>query len=312
MTSPAGSSALVAANTYYEGKFLGKAFDGPTAFVGDMFCEDINTDAKYLSMSVTQGDPPLRPWYGPKHIKMLRQLAESIKLIPYEKTFALDANDVKFDRTGSIMAAIDRSFANMNYDREVLIFAALMGNTALGADGVPFFSNSHPFANGSGDNLTTDDLGFAAWKNANAAMRTFQTEDGKKLDYVPNVLLCSVELEPKALELLGPHRPIAVNSSGAFDAVSSVVGMSTIPNVYAGRFTVVSTPQLVGAQWGAFCLNRGMKPVVRGIGTELHPVILDKESDHTRFFSNQLVYSAEGFFGFGPGQWQCGYGRTSS
>lgn len=310
-TAGGGNAALIAADTYFESGYLDKVLEGPDSQLVGLLSEDMNEVAQAVQLDVTMGDPALRLWRGSKQERMLRQLASIIKNEPYEKTIGIDAVAVKTNRTGSIMRAINRMFGRINYDLEVLIFNAIMGNTAIGADGVPLLSDAHPYSNSTGDNLLTDDLGFSVYDAVRALFAGFQDEDGKDLDMFPTHLFVPIGLTKTAREIASADRIVAINNTGVEAATGVIAGVART-NVYQGELTVVSTTRLKGKQYLFADLSKGVKPIVRAVAEELHPVKLDREEDVPRFINNKYMYSVEGIMGFGPGPWQTVVGRTAA
>lgn len=306
----AGSNTLAAASAYFNGKLLGSPFDAPGGAVGRMLCTDVAEQAKSARFQLTLATPQLRQWIGSKQLKSLRAFESQIDIVKWEKSIALDRFDVVNDRTGSVIAAIDRFIAQIPDDLEVRIFAALFGNTVNGYDGVPFFSASHPFASGTGNNITTSALSFETFRAAKQIMRLYADEDGRPWNINPTHLVVGPSLERTALEIVGADRPVPFNATTQ-DATTGIVGSTVISNVYRGEVDVVVTNKLSGGQWGVFDLSKGVGPVIRPVAEELHPVILDREDNYYVFFNDEYAASVQGYMGFGPGPWQIGYGRVT-
>jgi len=307
----AGSSTLAAASAYYNGEFLGKVFDGPQGFIGRELTTDIAEKAKSANLQITLATPQLRRWLGAKQLKSLRAFSFSIPNEKWEKTIELDRFDVENDRTGSVLSAIDRFLAQIPDDLETQIISAMFANTALGYDGLPLFNASHPFSAGTGNNITTTQLGFESYRAARQAMMLFADEDGRPLNIRPTHLVVGPALERIAKEIVGADRPVAYSATTQ-DATSGIVAVTSIENVFAGEVTVFVTNKLSGTQWALVDLGKGVKPVIRPVAEELHPVLLQTEQNTHTFFTDNYVMSAQGYMGFGPGPWQLAYGKVTA
>lgn len=307
----AGSSTLAAASAYFNGQLLGSPFDAPSGFIGRQLCTDVSEQAKSARFQLTLATPQLRQWVGSKQLKSLRAFESTIDVVKWEKSFSLDRFDVVNDRTGSVIAAIDRFIAQIPDDLETRIISALFGNAVNGYDGVPFFSNAHPFTNSTGNNITTASLSFETYRAAVQAMRLFADEDGRPWNISPTHLVVGPALERTAKEIVGADRPVPFSATTQ-DATSGIVGATVIPNVFQGEVQVMVTNKLSGGQWGVFDLSKGVAPVIRPVAEELHPVMLDREDQTYVFFNDEYAASVQGYMGFGPGPWQLGYGRVQA
>lgn len=312
MSAPAGNetAALLAADTFFESGYLDKVLEGPDSMLVGLLSTDINEAAAAVEIDVAMGNPQLQVWRGARQASMLRRIAMLIRNEPYHKTVRIDAVAMKTNRTGAILRAINRLFDTINADLEKLIVDSMFANTALGADGQPFFAAAHPYSSSSGNNITTSALSFSVMDAARQAMANFKDEDGRLLDISPTHLICSKALEKTAREITSADRVVALDNSGAESGTR--VAAATRSNVFAGELTVISTPRLVGTQYAFLDLSKGDKPVLRSVAEELHPAKQDREDDYFRYINNQYLYGVEGIMGFGPGPWQIGYGRVTT
>lgn len=305
----ANSAALQAASTYFDGTMLGTVFNGPYGYIGKQICADIAAQGKATQLQLTASNPVIRQWIGAKQIKSPRAFNQTINNFMWEKTIGLDRQDVEQDRTGSVLLAIDQFVNAIPDDLETLIMATLVANTALGIDGEPLLDNAHPFSNGTGNNITASALGFETYRAGKAAMRLFADEDGRPLNMSPTHLLVGPGNERTALEVTGADRPVPFSAT-AQDATSGIVAATVLPNVFQGEVQVMVSNKIAGGQWYLMDLSKPVKPIIRSVAEELHLVQLVNEENAHTFFTNEVVMSAQGYMGFGPGMWQTVYGRA--
>ena len=308
--SLANSAALAAASALFDGTMLGSVFNGPGGFIGKQLCTDLPGQKKSAQLQVTLATPRVRAWLGSKQVRSPRAYNQIINQIKYEKTIGLDRFDVVNDNSGSVLQAIERFIQQIPDDLEDLIISTLLANTSIGYDNVSLLNAAHPFSNSTGNNITTAALSFESFRAAKSAMRLFADEDGRPWNMNPNTLLVGPALERLAKEIAGADRPVSVDSSGGYDATSSVVGATVIPNAFQGDVTVLVSNKIGGNQWFVMDLSKPVGPVVRPVSEELHlEQLLEPSNSHT-FFTDEVLMSGQGYMGFGPGMWQTVYGRV--
>lgn len=312
MTVLAGSAAIAAASAYFDGVMLGSVFNGPKGYVGDTICTSVAAKAKSTELQITIATPRLRVWNGSKQIKSLRAFNQSIPNLKWEKTIGLDRFDVENDRSGSVIQAIDRFVQQIPDDLEDRIIASLLANTALGFDGVSLLNSAHPFSASTGNNITTNALSFETYRAAKQAMRLFADEEGRPIGTMPTHLLVGPSNERIAKDIAGADRPVNVTNAGAIDGTANVVGVTSIPNAFAGEVTVLVSDKIPGGQWFLMDCSKACKPIVRGVAEELRLVQLTNQEESHVFFNDNIVMSAQGYMGFGPGHWATIYGRVAA
>lgn len=307
----AGTSALAAASAYFDGTMLGSVFNGPKGYIGEQICTSVAAKAKSTELQITIATPQLAVQNGALQLKSLRAFNQSIPNQIWSKAIEIPRFDIENDRSGSVIQAVDRFVQQIPDDLEARIIASLLANTALGFDNVALLNAAHPFSNGTGNNITTNALGFESYRAARASMRLFADEDGRPIGCSPTHLLVGPGNERIAREITGADRPVPYSAT-AQDATSGIASATTIANAFVGDVTVLVSDKIPGGQWFLMDCSKACKPTVRGVAEELHLTqLVDQENSHT-FFTDQIVMKASGYMGFGPGHWATIIGRVAA
>ena len=308
----AGNANLISAQATYLALYQELFANGPSG-VAALIAQTVPVSGKRLSVPVVTSFPRLREWIGSRVSKDLRAFRQDIDIKTYEATTTLPRLDVDADQSGAVGAHLRSFLASAASQIDDVMIAGLIANTQAGYDGVSLLNASHPFSSSTGNNLTTDALGFASFRAAKAAMRAFADEDGRPLGVNPTHMLVGPQLERTALEVVGADRPVPYSAS-AQDASSSIVAATTITNVYQGECQVIVSPWITGNQWFLMDLSKpGLRPITRAVYREVEPVEtqVDGMSSYLRFEYDEYAFALEGDFTFAPGLWQLIYGRVA-
>jgi len=305
----AGANGLAAANAEYRALFqeiFGEQIPGIASEIATM--QSITGSS--LTVTNSMSHPRMRQWLGDKVVKSLRSLTQDIPLVAWEATVGLKRVEVDYDKSGTVTSALS-AFLNQQVSAlDDLVIAKLLANPT-GYDGVSLISNSHPYSNSTGDNLTTDALSFSSLEAMDTAMRSFQDEVGRPLHVTPNLLLVGESNRHTALQITGANRPIFFNASAA-EATSSVIDSWMSENPFASHAVIVSQ-WITGTQW---FLQDTTKPYARPIvvaeGRALEAVPHDEMNSEARFLRDEYLYSVEGDLGFGAGLWQVVGGKIAA
>lgn len=312
----AGSSNLLAAQTLFEAAYQSAINGAASSGAPALIAQDITAPgANRVSIPVVTSLPRLREWLGSRVSKDLRAFRQDVDIKTYEATVQIKRRDLDGDSSGAVAAALIGSFPQrLQAMLEDVCITTLVANALTGYDGVALLNASHPFSSGTGNNITTDALGFASFRAAKQAMRLFADEDGTPLNMNPTHLLVGPQNERTALEVVGADRPVPYSAS-AQDASSSIVAATTITNVYAGECQVIVSPWITGGQWFLMDLSKpGIRPMVRAVHRELEPIstVEDGMTHYVRFTYDEYHFGVEGDFTYAPGVWQTVYGRVAA
>ena len=197
--------------------------------------------------------------------------------------------------------------------------AASSGDTyAVGIDGLPLFSASHPGkvdvtatdtqsnTNGAGTStsLTVDNLNTAV-----TAMKNFYDNQGRPLWIIPDTLIVPPALGMVARQILHSTFLMSVGTA----ATSSAVSVNNLPtfNVFnvdaneGGIKTIIETPYITSATaWYVACTSRVAKPVL--LQERMPPELTIKMDPNTSdlvFQTNDIYCSILARWGAAPGDW---------
>ena len=312
----AGSSGLLVAQTIFEAAYQSAINGAASSGVPALIAQDIAAPgANRVSIPVVTSLPRLREWIGSRVAKDLRAFRQDVDVKTYEATVPIKRRDIDGDASGAVAAALIGSFPQrLQAMLEDVCVATLIANAATGYDGVSLLNAAHPFSSGTGNNITTDALGFASYRAAKQAMRLFADEDGTPLNMSPTHLLVGPAAERAALEVVGADRPVPYSAT-AQDATASILAATSITNVYQGECQVVVSPWITGNQWFLMDLSKpGIRPLVRAVHRELEPVstVEDGMTHYVRFVYDEYHFGVEGDFAYAPGVWQTIYGRVAA
>jgi hypothetical protein len=312
----AGSAAIATAQTAYEAIF-NEMFSGAYAGQYQLYTQSRDITAESLSIPIATSFPMIKPMLGTMEWDSLRALMQTVTPIRYGAGIRLTEASVLGDASGVVENAVRNFLATQGGDFSAGIEKAvadmLAANTKLGHDGVTLFSDSHPYSNGTGDNLATGvALSISSYRTYKAQMRKFQSERGINLGINPTHIMVGPALEATALEIVGATRPLSVDSSGAFGTAASVVGATAIENVNAGEVSVIVNNYLADTAWYLMDLSKpGLRPVLQAWLDRIKPIILDKPTDYCVVESGEYGYAVKGLMTVEPGLWQTIAGRPA-
>lgn len=311
----AGSGNIAAAQVAYDALFQ-EMFTG--AFNGqyNLYTKSADISAESLTIPITTSFPMVKKMLGTMEWDDIRALSQTITPVPYGAGIRLKRSQVLGDASGVVESTVRNFLATQGGDAssgiEKAIADMLVANTRLGYDGVTLLNDSHPYSNGTGDNLATGvALSYEAYRAYKAQMRKYTDERGINLGIMPDTLMVSPELERTALEIVGAQRPVAFSAT-AQDATAGIVGAATITNVYEGEVGVIVNPYLGANAWFLMDLHRpGLRPVLMAWLDHMKPVILDKPTDYCVVENDEYGYAIKGILAPDVGLWQTICGRPS-
>lgn len=299
MTGIANAGALDNSQTLISSA-LADVFSGSRGGAFRPIIQEVPVDGNFLELPVVGSNPRLRKRIGPRPRSDLRAFAQVEKIETYDKTLSIDRKRHDHDPSGAIANAVANLVREIDSDIDDKFASAFMANTWKGYDGVALLG-AHPFSNGS-NNLINAALDLTSYNNAKIAQRKFADENGRPLGFGfgTRILFCGVDNEKKALEITGANRAVSVNSSGAFDAVSSVVGATTIENIFSGDAIIVVSEWITNGAWGVVDTSRGVLPFLYGVAKPL----AQDDSDQRIYDTDEYDRGVKGDLAFAAGAWQ--------
>lgn len=291
-------------------------FENPMATGGfALITRNVTTDAKKLDISTFGPGPVVRQWVGSKVYEQFRHYDHEVEVKNYEKSIALSANDVRYDPSGAIARKLNAWFGTAGEsDIDKLVHDAIVSNSGTGPtgyDGVTMLSDSHPHLNGGSghDNLTTSALSFSTYDAGVQAMSSLRDEKDKPMMLFPTLLRVGPKNRKIALEIAKNAERILPVSAAGVEATSTVVSVTTIPNIFQGdNIAVEINNRYVGAYddyWDLVDASSQDRLPMGWMDNRSPEIIsMDDPKDDNRFHRNEYLYSVEldgsAFCGFFP------------
>lgn len=225
-------------------------------------------------------------WTPPEEKRIDKLLGGVLELTvtDYEKTFEVRLDDIESDNLGIYRSQVSALAQNVITQDDNLIASLLVnGDSTACYDGQNFFSNSHPTASGTQDNLLAGTLSAETLFSGITAMRKFTRYNGDKINIFPNTLVIPPDLEKTAIELM--DSAVQVKDSASSDYM----------NYFKGRINnIIVTPFLTDANdWYLVALNQTAKPFIK-IVKQGYPKMKNSRPDgDMAFLRNAIMFSAE-------------------
>lgn len=230
--------------------------------------------------------------------RTLRGLADYDYTIPnkhYEATLKVDRNVMEDDQLGAVKLRVkDLALKARAFPRKLFFDQIALGGTALGYDGVSFFSASHPESGTNQSNIVTGTSAspytaatFAAdFISARAKLRSFTDDQG---DPRNEGELDLYVVAPSGLE-------------GVVDYVLSADLINNTTNTLKGAAKKVISSRLTADEdWYLMDASGAIKPFILQKRSNLTFEAQDK--GERAFMRKELLYGVDQRLGFGFGAW---------
>ncbi len=201
-----------------------------------------------------QDYPSVREWLGEKHFASLEDADYTILNKDWEVSVSIFKNELEDDQYGAIkdrIALMPRAL--VDHKADLLVSLLQDGTTDLAYDGSAFFANrTSPNDNllaGSGITASALQTDLASVRTA---MRLFESNNGKKLGLVPNMVICPAALESVMFEAIYSLSDVGGNEKA-----------NPLKEWYSGGILVL--PELDeddATDWFAVCTNHPLKPFI--------------------------------------------------
>lgn len=293
---------LLDAQTLFEVLWL-DAYENPSAAGAyQMYTMISRSNAKRKTLNTFGAGPVMSEWTGEKKFQQFRHYDLDVDVKNYEKSLALDANDVNYDPVGAVRDKLTAWFGTGgDRDLDKIIFDSLVSASGLGPtgyDGVSLLNTAHPHVNsGSNESNTgTSALSFSTFDTAFQTMTEFKNEAGELFGITPTHLMVGPKNRKMALQIADANlRSLAVDNAG--DETGTRVAASAVTNVYQGWVTVIINPRLEGTQDDYWYLLDLSNPSRLPFGFMLNrgPLLVskDRDEDDNRFYNNEVHHSIE-------------------
>jgi phage major head subunit gpT-like protein len=274
---------------------------GETPIWSPNIATTIPSSTKTNTYGWMQRVPQMREWLGPRLFQNLNTHSYTVENRDWELTVKVPRNDFSDDNLGvwnPLMSEMGRQGRKLP---DVLIQQALaLGTTALGFDGVPFFSAAHPLnPAGVQSNLftTTFSLNSANLNLVRAAMTSYTGEDGLPLGIVPDLLIVPPILELAAKQLLN-----AEIVQGASAGISNMQRNSLLKGYIVVPELAAAAPALTDP-WFLADTSRGIKPLIYQLREAVKLVSLVNVDDPNVFFHKEFIWGQDGRGAASYGPW---------
>lgn len=283
-------AAIASLQTTFSMLYAGAWNETPNWF--QEIAETIPSSTKTNTYGWMQRIPQMREWLGPRLFQNLNTHAFVVENKDFELTVKVPRNDFADDNLGiwnPLMKEMGRQGKKLPDVQVQLALQAGTGATALGFDGVPFFSISHPLnpagvqsnlftAGGSGATPLVPGAGVGLDK-VRQAMVSYTGEDGLPLGIYPNLLVVPPQLENAAKTILVAER--AANGAS---------------NIQRGDVNYIVVPELTNAptEWYLACTTRAIKPLIWQLRQAVQLISLTNVDDANVFFHKEFVWGQDG------------------
>lgn len=236
--------------------------------------------------------PQVSEWIGDKTIGSLKDYDYEIKNKDYYAGFSVDRNEIDDERISAIMPRVDSlAQAVAQWPWELVVELIEDGGTNLAYDGNAFFSdrggNNDNIVSGTGTSVSELRTDVAT---ARTTMMKFESDTGRRLGIVGNVIVVPPDLEASMLEAVRAQTTIAVDGQGqAFNPAATWID------------NVIVLPELTDASdWYMFSTNMALRPFILQMRSDVLPVMDDTQVKRNR----KIDFSAEIRGNAGYGLWQ--------
>jgi len=239
--------------------------------------------------------PQMREWKDERQLSGIKDYNYSIPNVDYEATLKVSKNVMEDDQLGAVKIRIaDLAARAKTHPRQLLFDQLALGVSALGYDGVPYFSASHPESGTNQSNLLSGTSAApytaatfkADFIAARAAMRSFKDDQGEPRNEGELSLLV---VAPPGME-------------GVVDEVLMSEQLSSATNTLKGAAKKLISSRLPADEdWYLFDTSGQIKPFVK---QERSPIAFESQDKGERaFMRKELLYGVDYRIGFGFGVW---------
>lgn len=239
--------------------------------------------------------PQLREWVDERQLSGLKDFDYTIPNKDYESTLQVNKNAMDDDQLGATKIRIrDLASRALTHPRKLLFDQIALGPTALGYDGVAFFSASHPESGTNQDNIVTGTSGSpyttAQFKtdfcSARERMRGFTDDQGEPRNEGDMKLLV---VAPESMECV-------------VDEVLTAKVIAQTTNVLVGAAEKLISSRLPSDEdWYLFATSGEIKPFVKQLRAPIK--FESQEKGERAFMRKELLFGVDYRVGFGFGVW---------
>lgn len=278
--------------------FQGALTGTPTVY-GDL-CTTIPMQTRQVTQGWIDRVPMMRKWLGNRVVNNVVSLAKPYLAVPYEHTMSLSKWDIIDNMLFNFNMAVAMQGEAVAKQPDQLLWDFMKiaaSNAALGYDGVPVYSTSHPILNGyaggvpAGTPATQRNLAVSTaltydnYVAIRAEMRSWKGADGAPMAIMPNLLVVPPALEGQAKLIL--EADFLSNIGGNADAPQS--------NTYKNSAKILVNPWMSDweTNWFLFDTSKVIKPFADNELTPPGFTYLTNPQDPNVFNMAEFLYGAE-------------------
>lgn len=256
----------------------------------------------------TARNDAMRKWEGERQLDNVKTHGFKLGNELYEKTFGVRRIDVDDDKLGVYndrVIELARLAAELPDD---LVFDALFdGETAVHwFDGLPFFAANHkvdPYdgTKGTQKNLhTSKALTAENYAYGRAEFRKFKGDDGRPMNYSPNLLVVGPDLEVTAKTIVHASVIPSTLSTGAGNAAKGTAIQDNV--ALRGTAEVVVSNKITGSDWYLIHKSGNEAPLIFQERDPAEFTRLFNREDPNVFWLDKYVFGSRwrGNAGYGP------------
>lgn len=273
----------------------------------------INTTQPVQKYAWLGAAPPMREMVDERRPAGLSAYSMSIEDKVFESTIAVDRKAIEDDQLDLIRLRVREMAGRVSQHRhQVVVETLLAGATALGYDGSPFFSTSHPNPAGADvSNRTNSPLSATALAEAYSAMVSFPDDAGIPLGMMPDTLVVGPALMWSAIELAESQVVVYKGTSATGTSPTDYA------NAFRGRLKVITSPYIRGSAANSWFLLDSSRPIKAMILQQREDVpveftAMEQGSGESAWMRDRYHYGVRARYNAGYGLWQAAYGGFPS
>ena len=281
--------------------------------------------------------PAMQRWTKDKIINNLSTHGQWIESKPWELSFAIKRDHVKYDQYGLINQSVDQASDRASKQTDYALADFLQQNPTkqfgsdepMCYDGQPFFSTLHPTSGGDitkpvpssvpatqSNLLLNTPLTVTNFQTAISTMMSYVDETGRPWGAIPDTLIVGPALRHVGRQICeSPFIADIASAAGASATVSASSVAAVQSNVEQGITKLVVVPDLYYApgSWMLACTKGILKPFVWGQLEAPHMIPSVNPTDPNVFLKAEFWYSIEAHGEIAPTLWPlCLYATSGS
>jgi len=272
-----------------------QGYQGPE-FFADKLAMRVTSSGPFNLYPWIASIPTVRKWVGPRVIQNMAAHRYLIENEDYEVTGRIPRNAIADDQIGFYNPVVQGyGYAAAKWEDDMV--AAVLRNNAVGFDGVPLFSASHPTYAPSGAVYANDyalalnAVNFATVKTGAASL---VNEGGKPLLVRYDTLVVPPQLEPAARTILNAEIIAANGGTGTVVAMSNIWRNSV-------KLVVIEDLADLPTTWWMMDTSRPVKPLILQVREPMTFSYKNAPTDDNVWWDKEIIFGADARGAAAPG-----------